>query len=220
MDICNPCGQDCSNGKCDNWKCSLGCVDSQFRNRVFDPDNETFNGTDKVYPRRINSKETSGIKNNQVYEFYSKNVLSKNINFNLCHDTWQTSSIDLMPVTRGKWWIYHLIASQAMLINVSLVVSALVRILVRDIHATKDSFGETKEPVWQSDSKFSSAVRIFFLLSPLLSSLADSIFDGLYFVRLQTQPRMIHVPTGIHVVQGFLIYLGELRQLFKVLKVF
>ena len=125
-----------------------------------------------------------------------------------------------MPVTRGKWWIYHLITLPAMLINVHLVGFAMVRILVRDIHATTDSFGETKEPVWQSDSKFSSAIRIFFLLSPLLSSLADSIFDGLYFVRLQIQPRMIHVPTGIHVVQGFLIYLGELRLLFKVLKVF
>ena len=125
--------------------------------------------------------------------------MSKNVDFNLCHGLWRSRSIDLEPVTLDitKWWVYYTMAIPAMVFNICLVLSALNRILRRDIHETEID-GQT--PIWNSDSKLSSAVCVFSLVSTLLTAAADSLFDGLYFIKLKTVDRLIHVPTAIHVV--------------------
>ena len=136
-----------------------------------------------------------------------------NVDFNSCHTTWRTRSIDLMPVTLDKSDIYYGVAIPAMIINVVLVGWKLVKILRKDIHVTN---GPLKpKPVWRSNEKFSSSFRVFFLVSPLFTCLADSLFDSIYFIKLKTVARMILVPAWVHVVQGGLLYLGELIYFFK-----
>ena len=48
------------------------------------------------------------------------------------------------------------------------------------------------------------------VLSPMITQCLDSIFDALYFIKLRTEPRLIHVPTRVHVVQAVLLYTCEL----------
>ena len=60
-DICNPCGQNCSGYNCDNWKCSFGCADSNFAKRVFDPDSEIVNGSQRIYIRRPELREADKV---------------------------------------------------------------------------------------------------------------------------------------------------------------
>ena len=39
-DLCNPCGKNCSDQFCDNWKCAIGCADGNFSQRVYNPDKQ------------------------------------------------------------------------------------------------------------------------------------------------------------------------------------
>ena len=102
-DICNPCGEKCKN--CDNWKCALGCVDNNFAKRVYDPDNGDFNGTEKIYTRRLSVERAS--KNQKVYDKFVGHEMSKNVDFNSCHSVWRTRSIDLKPVSLDKAKLLH-----------------------------------------------------------------------------------------------------------------
>ena len=136
----------------------------------------------------------------------TNNDIQNNINFNTCHPTWQTRSIDLNPVNLSNSAVYSSIAIPALIFNVLVVGHQLGKILAKDIHDSA---------VWDSNSKVSSTWTVFKLVSSLIASLLDSVFDALYFIKLKTIPRMIHVPKGIHIVQGGLLYLGELFLLFK-----
>ena len=49
-------------------------------------------------------------------------------------------------------------------------------------------------------------IRFSLLLVTLFSQVADSLLDGLYFIRLQLLPRMVHVPGWVQAVQGFLLF--------------
>ena len=43
-------------------------------------------------------------------------------------------------------------------------------------------------------------------MAPIGQSLFDSIMDFVYYIKLKTEPRLIHVPGYVHVVQGVLLY--------------
>ena len=231
MDICTPCGRNCTESDtCDNWKCAIGCADSKFSERVFDPDNDSFNGSVKIYTRKIDNRNAVQIENligRKMYQNRLERKISNNIDFTTCHPTWQTSSIDLAPASVDNKGVYYAVAIPAMIINVVVVVWQLNQIRLKDIHATtyrdstkmnkfeklfstSDRVGGTREPVWQSDSQLSSAFKVCLLVSTLISCVLDSIFDAIYYIKLKTVPRIIHVRTHIDFLQGFFLYLGEL----------
>ena len=117
-----------------------------------------------------------------------------------------------------------------MTINVLYVLWQLIEILRKDIRSTtyRDSEGmktvdeglnryrlnlpalidNQKQAVWDSKSISSSAWKVLKLVAPMISCLLDSIFDGVYFIKLKTAARIIHVPAWVHVVQGLLLYTG------------
>ena len=205
---------------CDNWKCALGCADNNFTKRVYNPDNADFNGTDKIYTRRIDV-ERDGTKNQKAHDKFVEHKLSRNVDFNSCHSLWRTRSIDLKPVTLDKTEIYYAVAISAMIINFGVVGWRLVEILTYDIHVPVEFDKNDSEwkPIWQSDSKLLSSWKVFKMVSCLFSCFADSLFDALYFIKLKTVPRLIHVPARIHVIQGGLLYLGELLSLLEIVKI-
>ena len=49
-------------------------------------------------------------------------------------------------------------------------------------------------------------VKIGLLVMPIGLQVIDSLFDALYFVKLKTDWRMIHVPAWVHVAQAALLY--------------
>ena len=48
--------------------------------------------------------------------------------------------------------------------------------------------------------------KLFGILSTLMSQIADSLLDALYFVKMKSKPRLIHVPAHIQAIQGVLLY--------------
>ena len=228
-------------------KCAIGCADSKFEERVSDNDN--FNGSIEIYERK-NELEKGGeaedlaemenligiglenVIGKKIKKIYKQGQISNNVDFNTCHSAWQTSSIDLAPVSMENKYVYYAIAVPAMVINVVYVLWNLIQILREDIHSTtcRDSpgmkdwnnsidmvFGTTlsarvhhqKQAIWESKSKLSSAWKVFLLVSPMMSCLLDSVLDGVYFITLKTTPRMIHVPAWVHILQGLLLYTGK-----------
>ena len=233
VDICRPCGHNCTESDtCDNWKCAIGCADSKFNQRVFDPNSENFNGSEKVYPRKTDD-ERQNTKNNligneirKIQDISLRREIAKNIDFNTCNPIWQKYSIDLAPANIDNKWIYYAVAIPATTINILVVGWQLYQILQKDIHArtyrdstemnklekiltTSDRAGKPKIPVWKSDSKFSSAFEVLRLLSSMFVSMLDSIFDAVYYIRLWTMPRMIHVRSYVKIMQGVFLYIGR-----------
>ena len=152
---------------------------------------------------------------------YRQHKLANNVDFGKCHPAWQTSSMNLAPVNVDNQHVYYYTAIPAMVLNCLFVLCFLVVILRKDIHSTtyRDSYRENallipapidnqKQAVWDSKSKLSSAWKILLLISPMISCLVDSVLDGLYFISLKTEPRIIHVPGWVHVIQGLLLYTG------------
>ena len=188
-----PCGKNCSDLDCQNLECSIGCADSKFGERVYDPNNYW---TQKIYTKEEGPQD---------------NATSKNINFDACHPTWQTKSIDLNPVDLSNSAIYNVIAIPAMIINIGLVYRKLVEIIKKDVRTNQD--------LWNPNDSICKKAKSIFKIGLLLSStffcLVDSVFDALYFIKLKTVPRIIHVPAWIHVVQGVLLYSGELPLFFE-----
>ena len=51
--------------------------------------------------------------------------------------------------------------------------------------------------------------RLFSILATLMAQVADSLLDALYFIKLKSKSRIIHVPPHIQAIQGFLLYACE-----------
>ena len=62
---------------------------------------------------------------------------------------------------------------------------------------------------WRLETELSVVSKIFrsgLALSTIVTQFLDSVFDGLYFIKLKSESRIVHVPGKIHFVQGFLLY--------------
>ena len=51
--------------------------------------------------------------------------------------------------------------------------------------------------------------KLFSILTTLMTQIADSLLDALYFVQMKSKPRLIHVPAHIQAFQGVLLYTCE-----------
>ena len=58
-------------------------------------------------------------------------------------------------------------------------------------------------------SRLMSYKRLLFILSTLMVQVADSLLDALYFIKLKSKSRLIHVPAHIQAIQGVLLYACE-----------
>ena len=58
-------------------------------------------------------------------------------------------------------------------------------------------------------SSLKSYKNLFFILSTLMVQVADSLLDALYFIKLKSKSRLIHVPAHIQAIQGVLLYACE-----------
>ena len=98
-DLCNPCGRNCSGQLCDNWKCAIGCSDSNFTERVFDP---VSNGTKKFYKRyQSTTYETATLATAGLEVFdQMEHKMTENVDFSRCHKTWKTNSIDFQTTIK------------------------------------------------------------------------------------------------------------------------
>ena len=199
---------------------------------MFDPNSENFNGSDKVYPRINDAERQNKNKNligNEIRKIHDVSLsreIAKNIDFNTCNSIWQNNSIDLVPASMDNEWMHYAVAIPATIINIIVIGWQLYQILQKDIHArtcrdstemnkleklltASDRAGKPKSPVWKSDSKLSSGFQVLLLLSGLFVCLLDSIFDAVYYIRIGTVPRMIHVPPYVHIMQGVFLYVGQ-----------
>ena len=61
--------------------------------------------------------------------------------------------------------------------------------------------------------KFKTMKLFMSLATTLLAQVADSLLDGLYFVKLKTNPRLVHVPAWVHGVQGTLLFTCKRRKI-------
>lgn len=174
-DVCNPCGEKCTDQCCDNWKCPFSCAGN----------NSLLEG------QLLTRGENSSLDSTK------------------CHSTWKFSSVDLIPVELNDYAIYYAIGIPAMIIDVAVVATYIARLSKNEILPNKNlcDFDSTK-------TSFASFCKIGRLMSTITFSLLDSIFDALYFIRLKTEPRLIHVPAYVHVIQGGLLYTCESFQVF------
>ena len=220
--LCNPCGKNCSSSFCNNLKCAIGCADSKFTNRTFDPKNvrnDMISNTERIYLEHKNttvldylseviSKEQEDSFLLRLTAASLKHRVAKNLDFSQCHPVWKRNSIDIVSVGRKKEKIYYGVACLAVFFNFLIVgwnISVFLRTKIHETNIHK------LFPIWDSKSKFSSSTKVFFLLASLLASLIDSITDAMYYVRVKTVHTVIHVPTFVHVIQGILLYTGTLN---------
>ena len=54
-----------------------------------------------------------------------KGIVDRRVNFLQCHDTWKSSSIDLVPVSLDSWLVYVIIAVIACSINLNFLIWSL-----------------------------------------------------------------------------------------------
>ena len=64
----------------------------------------------------------------------------------------------------------------------------------------------SKQEFWDKKNRFRSWIRFLLLASPILTQVADSLTDGLYFVNLKLKARLVHVPAWVHIIQGTLLF--------------
>ena len=125
-DLCNPCGISCDQGTCDNWKCSIGCADQEFEERLF---NETFAGSTPIYFKQkiqtIN-RNASGLA--KLKTKHLEHTESKNVDFSKCHTSWSIYSLDLREVSNENLGTYYAIAIPAMIMNLAVLCFGLVAI--------------------------------------------------------------------------------------------
>ena len=188
--LCTPCGVTCDQMFCSSNVCSLACLDENYKNRT---------GT--------------------FYTELSEDDIDHVVDFSRCHDTWQSHSLNLKPTTTGNSTVFTAVGGLAALINVIVLVSGIYHIYKwstdYDGHNWKAEPGSTTMVTTRNRNLYGdrsteksiwSYKKLVSILSTLMSQIADSLLDALYFVKLKTKPRLIHVPFHIQAFQGVLLY--------------
>lgn len=197
--LCTPCSVTCDDMFCSSHVCSLACLDENYANR-----------TGSFYT--------------EISEGDSDHV----VDFNRCHDTWQSHSLNLTPTSTDNSTVYTVIGGLAAILNVGVLVSGIYNIYKWSLHdgqnwkaepGSKPDILITKDRNLYGDNKAEKSIwsykKLVSILSTLMSQIADSLLDALYFVKLKSKPRIIHVPLHIQAFQGVLLYTCELSQFYS-----
>lgn len=97
--FCQPCGIRCDGMNCSNQLCSIACMDQDFTNR-----------TQKPHKFYLSPADAGSVQS---------------VNFETCHETWKSSSIELMPVSLDNSKLYIVIVIIASLINLMFLGSSI-----------------------------------------------------------------------------------------------
>ena len=62
-------------------------------------------------------------------------------------------------------------------------------------------------------TKFTLLKKYTMILVPVLLQVVDSLLDAIYFVKSKTDPRIIHIPSYVHVAQAVLLFTCKLSTL-------
>ena len=144
--------------------------------------------------------------------YYKATSDDNKIDFNFCHPLWQKYYITIDPPSQDYSGGYYAIGSIAAIVNLTslLVGFHLIYKLMKQKGATDqltDAFSESGN----LKTKICSFYRFFMIFLPVLLQAFDSVLDAVYFIKLKTGNRIIHVPLYIHVLQGFLLFTCKLN---------
>ena len=192
--LCTPCDVSCDDMFCSSHVCSIACLDEDYSNR-----------TGSFYTE-VSDDDTDHVTD-----------------FNRCHDTWQSHSLSLIPTSTDNSTVYTVIGGLAALLNVGVLVSGIYNIYKWSINdgqnwkaepGSKPDILITQDRNLYGDKKAKKSIwsykKLVSILTTLMSQIADSLLDALYFVKLKSKPRIIHVPLHIQAFQGVLLYTCEL----------
>ena len=183
---------------CSNFRCAIGCADNQFLDRQ----NTSYLPID-----------------------YVDKLADRRIDFSHCHDVWHSSSVNLLDTTGGNSFFFVVTGIIAGLLNVAILIRGICKIWVWS-NKTNQAWATGPETTaglqvkthertfWKEDSTKSKLMSwkslIVSIMATLLTQVADSLLDALYFIKLKTEPRLIHVPPSIVAFQGFLLFTCKL----------
>lgn len=193
--LCAPCGVTCDQMFCSSNVCSLACLDENYENRT---------GT--------------------FYTELSDDDSDHVVDFNRCHDTWQSHSLNLKPTSTDNSLAYTVVGGLAAILNVTVLASGIYHVYKWSVDydgnnweaepgskpttvttRNRNLYGDrtSKKSIW-------SYKKLASILSTLMSQIADSLLDALYFVKLKSKARLIHVPFHIQAFQGVMLYTCKL----------
>ena len=69
---------------------------------------------------------------------------------------------------------------------------------------------QSKIKFWNPDERLKCWKRFLLLALPMLTQALDSVSDGLYFLNLKLEARLVHVPIWVHIFQGVLLFTCKL----------
>ena len=87
--------------------------------------------------------------------------------------------------------------------------------MIYKLAGDKGLTGNDLEVVKDWRAKLGSFKESFMILLPVLLQVIDSLLDALYFIKLKTSYRIIHVPPLVHVLQAFLLFTCKLLRIDK-----
>ena len=108
VNLCVPCAKDCSEHSFNNQKCAIGCADSQFSARTYDPRTHYLTAIDEIYIEHnttalenllsiVTSRQEDSISQRWT-EASLRREIKQNVDFSQCHPLWKEYSIDIAPV--------------------------------------------------------------------------------------------------------------------------
>ena len=174
--ICNPCGIMCG----DSFEY---CPDSYC----------AFGCADRDVGDRLTS-------------YYEASSPEHQIDFNFCHPIWKQHYIEIRPPSQEHKLRYIAIGSTAASIN---LISLSAGFYFFYLLAREKGMIDEIVTVYGS-SATTAKVKVFFkyfiILIPFMAQAMDSLLDASYFIKLQTELRIIHVDPIIHVIQALLLF--------------
>ena len=136
--------------------------------------------------------------------YYNASSKDHRIDFNFCHPLWKKYCITINPPSQDTQGRYYAIGSVAAMINVTALSIGfyLILKLTKEKKISDEATSEAKG--WKA--KLMSFKESFMITLPVLLQVSDSLLDALYFIKLKTGHRIIHVPPAVHVIQALLLF--------------
>ena len=123
----------------------------------------------------------------------------------MCHPVWKKFYITIDPPSQDNKGLYYAIGSTAALVNIAAL--SIGFFVIQKLAEEKVLTDQTNSEIvggWKA--KFASLKKVLMIILPVVLQVVDSLLDALYFIKLKTSNRIIHVPPFVHVVQALLLF--------------
>ena len=137
--------------------------------------------------------------------YYNNSSGEQRIDFNMCHPIWRKFYITIDPPSQDNKVLYYAIGSTAALVNIAaLSIGFLVIYKLTGEKVLNEANDSEIDEGWKA--KLTSFKKCFMILLPVMLQVMDSVLDALYFIKLKTSFRIIHVQPFVHVLQALLLF--------------